>query len=121
MFPKIDKKILIILIIVLVIFLFAGYFVFKYTRDIRTRAEDSIGGANTEQQEQQGNKEPSLDEENYSVEIEYPRVKTEPQSGLFICVDQCGDKICQTSDAECKDDLNCICAETKTDCPSDCQ
>lgn len=120
MFPKIDKKILIILIIVLIAFLVAGYFVFKYTKEIRTRTQDLSDGANTEE-EQSEKTEPSLDEENSAVEIEYPRIEADPESGLFICVDQCGDKVCQTSDTECKDNINCICPETKEDCPSDCQ
>jgi hypothetical protein len=122
MFPRIDKKFLMILIAILVVFLFAGYFVFKYTKKIETTVQDSIGGANTEESGQTDEKtELPLDEENAPVEILSPQIEIESQPGLFICVDKCGDKICQASDSECKDNLNCICPETKQDCPSDCQ
>ena len=41
--------------------------------------------------------------------------------GLIVCSDACGDGTCQKEDLTCeKGSLNCVCAETKQDCPSDC-
>lgn len=126
MFLKIDKKILIILIVILVIFSVAGYFVFKYTREIRIKVQDSAGGVNTEEQGQlDENTELPSSEENPSVEIGSPEIELESepdsQPGILVCLDKCGDKICQESDNECKNSMNCVCPETKQDCPTDCQ
>ncbi|TSC94499.1 MAG: hypothetical protein CEN87_468 [Parcubacteria group bacterium Licking1014_1] len=99
MFSKIDKKVLITLIIVLAVILLVSFFAYKYFKEIKITVEDSAGGAN----------------------IEAPEIEIEPQPGLFICADKCGDGLCQTSDPECKDNMNCVCPETKEECPEDCK
>lgn len=39
-----------------------------------------------------------------------------------VCFNKCGDGICQAQDLACKPgDPNCICPETKTECPQDCK
>lgn len=96
--------------------LFAGFFIFKYLEadeKIKTTVQDSFSGANAEEQEQ-------FEEEQPSVNIS-PQIETEPQSGIFVCADKCGDNICQTSDPGCKNDLNCICLENQRECPQDCK
>lgn len=41
---------------------------------------------------------------------------------LLICVDKCGDQICQKSDPNCDfNTLGCTCSETAEDCPQDCR
>ena len=51
-------------------------------------------------------------------------IKTEGiKSGgtLNVCLDQCGDGICQKTDQNCKEgNLNCLCPETLVNCPQDC-
>ena len=43
--------------------------------------------------------------------------------GLTVCLDQCGNGICEQSDPNCgkENSLNCICLESKQDCPQDCK
>lgn len=56
---------------------------------------------------------------NISVEV---KTDGNNSGGLLICADQCGDGICQEKDLSCKEgNLNCICPETKDDCPKDCK
>lgn len=106
------KKILIISVIVIVVVLAAGFFVFKFL----TQPENLI---QTEQPNNQNNTE-----EVPQVQLEVGGVQTEGennQGGLIICSDKCGDGVCQKSDPECKDNMNCICPETPQDCPQDCK
>ena len=55
-----------------------------------------------------------------------PKITVEspaPSKGTFsICLDQCGDGICQAPPVACKEgDLSCVCAETQKTCPQDCK
>lgn len=103
-----NKKILIVFIIGLIAFTAAGFFVFKYSREVKTAVENS---ANTE-------------EEESGLEIigsPQAEIETTQGVGLFVCVDKCGDGVCQLSDPECEDNLNCVCGETKEECPADCR
>jgi len=123
MFSKIDKKVLIILIVFLIVVLFAGFFVFKYLKEIKTTVQDSLGGTNTEESGQQDNNSELSpnEEEQSSIDTLSPQIEIESQPGLSICADKCGDGVCQASDPECKNSMNCVCPETKQDCPSDCK
>lgn len=112
--PKPDKKILIISIIILTAVLSAGFFVFKYSKEIKKSPQDSVLQENLEKEEQSEEEQPSIDTESLQIE-------TEQQTGLFICADKCGDGVCQASDSECKNNMNCVCLETKEECPQDCK
>jgi len=118
-FGKIDKKVLIILGVILIAVLIAGYFIYQYSKDLETTEQNSdqegieITGEREVEQEP-GQEEPIINLENLQIENEL-------QSMLFVCVDKCGDSICQISDTECEDELNCICPENIENCPVDCQ
>lgn len=43
----------------------------------------------------------------------------QPQPGLMVCQDKCGDGTCQQF-VVCSG-TNCVCTETKADCPQDCK
>lgn len=112
-FLKIDKKILIILSIILVVVLIAGFLVYKYSKDVEKTAQNN--------QEEVIIKTPEQGQEQPPVNLGDIQIETQPQPGLTICADKCGDGVCQASDPECKNNMNCVCAETKADCPSDCK
>lgn len=108
-----DKKILITIIFVLVIILIAGYFGYQYFSNMGTKVDNAVGETNIENNTPQ-------------VEVTTEGVKAEATNGggtLTICVDKCGDNICQTTDIECSkdNDLNCVCLESLQECPQDCK
>lgn len=59
-------------------------------------------------------------EKKVKEEIE-KKTERQPKTGLFICLDKCGDGVCQTADLLCTDKLNCPCVESRDNCPSDCK
>lgn len=122
-FLKIDKKILIILGIILIIALIAGFFVYKYSKDVEKTVQNTESETIIKTPDEQiitpETTLPKQEKEQLPVNLVNPQV--EPQSGLVICADRCGDGICQPAGTICDDNLNCICAETKADCPSDCK
>ena len=117
-FSKIDKKVLIWLIAVLVIAALAG--IAAYMRLVKNAVEvqNSAGGASTENNESQQN--------SPDIELELGDAQVEGgagSGGLIICSDRCGDNVCQTEDPECpgENSLNCVCLETPEECPQDCE
>jgi regulatory protein YycI of two-component signal transduction system YycFG len=114
-FSKIDKKILIIVGIIAIIILIAIFFAFKYSKlvgeTVRNEEESTTTGASNSDQIQ-----PSISLEGIQIETD-----SGLQSDFTICVQQCGDGICQPAGTICIDNLNCVCAETKMDCPNDCK
>ncbi|MEK7658747.1 MAG: hypothetical protein AAB352_02660 [Patescibacteria group bacterium] len=127
MFTKIDKKILLISAVLLIIFLIVGFFIYKNL--IESSATNDEKGDVIETQDQQKIEEAPQNSnlQNNSPEITIPEggIKTDngnTGAGLSICSDRCGDGVCQKSDSECKvDSLNCVCQETKEECPNDCK
>ena len=122
-FFKIDRKILITIGIILAIALIAGLFVYKYSRDVgkteQSNKEESIIETPGEQIITPGAALPEQGQKQPPADLGNPQI--EPQPGLTVCADKCGDGICQPAGTICEDNLNCICAETKADCPSDCK
>ncbi len=90
-----DKKFLIILVAVLVVILLLGIAAYRYLIADKANIQNSVGGIGTE-------------------------IETQPQTGLFICADKCGDGVCQAPDPECKS-MNCVCLENQQECPQDCK
>jgi len=125
MFTKIDKKVLIILIITLIIILASVFLIYKYIGSGKTGVENTTGGVSTEEQKNQENssKDNNTDDSTPQVEIKAEGITGDPSNGgmLIVCVDKCGDGVCQPAGTACVDSLNCICAETKADCPGDCK
>ena len=124
-FSKIDKKILIILIIALVVILLLGIWIYRYLSAGGAKIENSAGGVQTqapatEQNSNQNNNSPP------QVQIPAGGVQSQGENGggtLSVCLDKCGDGICQKTDPNCGKDnnLNCICPETPQECPQDCK
>lgn len=112
-FSKIDKKILIILIAVVVAILLIVFVAYKYILSPGIKVQNSAGGAQTEKQTQQ-------------VQVQVGGVGAQGTNGggtLSVCIDKCGDGICEKTDPNCSADnnLNCICPETPQECPQDCK
>ena len=114
-----NKKILIGAIVLVIIVLFLlGIFVFKNYFQKQNITQNPINTQNTEQ--------PSVNNDIPSIQIETQggTINTQGasgQGGLIVCMDKCGDGICQKTDPNCKDGSACICPETNNDCPKDCK
>ncbi len=127
MFTKIDKKILIILVILLLVVLVAGFFIYKNLIG-SSATNDSEGSALKTPGEQAQEIQQNLGSQNIVPEnqdLPSVNIKAEGQNGggfLTVCLDKCGDGICQTADPNCKEgNSTCICAETKEECSKDCK
>jgi len=101
-----------ILSIVLIMVLIAVFFIYKYSNEVRTTVEDT--------EEEITENSPVQEQEELPI-MENPQIEIQPQPGLNICADQCGDGICKPADTACGNSLNCPCDEDKTSCPQDCQ
>ena len=99
MFTKIDKKILIISIIAFVAILLIGFLVYRNL---------SFGGAKVESN-------------NSSSQVEIETKGTNNKGTITVCVDECGNGVCQKVNPYCADNLNCVCEETPQECPQDCK
>jgi len=109
-----DKKVFKILIIVVVAVSLAGLGTYFYLASSGIKVKNATGGVQT-----QGNNAAP-------VQIEVGGVKAGGESGqglLSVCMDKCGDDVCQKTDPNCGEggNLNCVCPETPQDCPQDCK
>ena len=117
-----SKKVLITFIIVLIVALVVAFGVYNYLFVTKTKVENKSGGVNTQTQE---NKEINSSS-NQSIETYLKNTAIQAQGingggTLAICLDKCGDGVCQKTDSNCKgNDLNCTCSEAYQDCPQDC-
>jgi len=132
MFSKIDKKVLTVALILLVIILAVGLFAYKSLNIQNPEVENSLGGVNTESPEGEGQQNfPSENNQPINVEAETNgsqsgiQIEAEATNGggtLTMCLDECGNGVCQAKDDECaKTGSNCVCPETSADCPTDCK
>ena len=121
MFSKIDKKVLIVSGAIIVAILLVVFAVYKYSANSGTEVQNITGGAQTEVQS------PTDQSSNIpQVQIEAGGIQTEGGSGqgmLTVCMDKCGDGVCQETDPNCGENsnLNCVCPETPQECPQDCE
>ncbi len=100
-----NKKNLLVIIILAAAVVIAGFFAFLYMNQSKNAGvENSVGGTSVEQQ--------NTSENTPAAQV---------GGGLTVCLDKCGDGICQKSDPDCKDSMNCICPETPQECPQDCK
>jgi len=103
-----DKKVLAVLIILAAILVLGGLAVYSNVRVPNSEVQNSTGGAQ-------------------SGPLPEVQIQAEGDSGtgngtFTVCLDNCGDGICQAEDQDCgKNGLNCICAENKQECPQDCK
>ncbi len=108
-FSKIDKKILIIIGVILIIVLIAAFFVYKYSKDVGKTVQNK-----------EGEVEIKTSGEQIITPSENTQNQNQPKGTLTVCADKCGDGICQPAGTICEDNLNCVCAETKINCSQDC-
>lgn len=112
---KSKNKKIILFIGFLALVLVGGFLAFTYRENREVATEN--------QQEQEEGEE----QENTSLLPEFSEgvlesTTPEDQGGLTVCVDQCGDGICQNAVPSCEENnLNCICLENTSDCPQDCR
>lgn len=67
-------------------------------------------------------KEDNMGLQDQGVKVLEPKIEGGDSGGfLTICADKCGDGVCQETDADCDNNLNCICQETSQECPQDCK
>ena len=118
MFIKIDKKILVILLIIVVV-VGIGTYALLVNRPNKVENQENQMDTTTDTSSIQ------IQKNNPASQLLDGEVKVEGTNGggtLTICSDKCNDGICQTTNADCKDgNLNCVCPETKSDCPQDCK
>lgn len=119
-FQKIDKKVLVIVGVILIIVLIAAFFTYKYSKDLEQTLENNEVEMKIEDPREQVIT-PIENQPNQNQPNNMPQVQLKPQESLTICSDKCGDGVCQPANIVCEDNLNCICAETKLDCPQDCR
>jgi hypothetical protein len=125
-FSKIDKKVLIVLILVIVIILLIGFAIYKYTTDSKIKVQDFTGEAQTEQKsaDNTNNKDnPAVTIPQIQIQANGVQAQGGERGGLSVCVDECGDGVCQKADLSCDENnnLNCICPENPQECPKDCK
>ena len=116
---KINKKVLIIslVVLVLVVVVAGGLLAYK-----------SIKINNPQIQEKKNTENKNAENKNADNKVVVPDVQVQvntkdtskDQAFLTVCLDNCGDGICQKIDTTCEGSGNCICPETFKDCPKDC-
>lgn len=125
MFSKIDGKVMQILIIALVVILLGVFIIisqyFSGSLSSVPKVQDLTGGAQTE-----NNSINKTANNTPSVQVQIGGVQANGENGggiLTVCMDKCGDGICQKTDPNCgkNNTLNCICPETSQNCPKDCK
>jgi len=124
MFLKMDKKILITLIIVLVTILLAVFLFYKYIGSIVIEVENTAGGSNTEMQlEQQSSGDEDITDLMPEIEVQANSDSNDAEM-LIVCLDKCGDSICHDTEKEWQQEdknSNSICPENPQECPQDCK
>ena len=111
------------IVIILAVLILVGSLAFWQYSVIKTEVWYDNEGAKTEIKEEQKNlSEATSQNDNMDTAAEENKLEGNNGGGTFtVCLDKCGDGICQKPDPNCKNDLNCVCPETKTDCSEDCK
>ena len=117
----------VIIIIAVIAVLAVGVFAYRYftAPASNTLNTSSTPPSSAEQSAGQPSSSSNSAGVGTQVELQTQGVKAQSANGggtLSICLDKCGDGICQAQDTTCKSgDLNCICPETHASCPADCK
>ncbi len=114
MFSKIDKKVLVIAAVVLALVALAGIGIYRQFMQNQVDIQNFAGGASTQN--------PDQNSDDGQAQIELITTDQPNSGGLTICKDECGNGTCQIEDPDCPEEpsMNCICSETKENCPADC-
>ena len=128
MFTKIDKKILIALIITIIVILLLGFVAYEYVLAPEFNTKNSANGVKTEQKTENPSGNDNTANISTQVQLQAGGVQVQATDGnsngnFSVCSDKCGDGICQKTDPNCTKDnsMNCICPETPQECPQDCK
>ncbi len=115
-----SKKNIIILIIILIIIGLGAFYSYKMLSAPKNDLTQST--ASNTLDENNSTTEPQQDS-GAQIEVQDDSGNVVDNNSLNVCVDQCGDGVCQTTDPECSltHYLNCICLENAQTCPQDCQ
>jgi len=117
MFKNINKKVLIIAVVFLVLLLVGGFFTYHYFAKTKTLIPNDENSLNKQGDQQENTQNP---QDQANVGISNIEIEEGNKSGLLICVDKCGDSICQKAEGQCNN-FNCVCLEDKQECPQDCK
>lgn len=123
-----NKKIIILGIIIIVLIALGGGFAVYYKKALEAGKAIKEIGATSETEAPSETGAINATNEGSAIE-EIPQIEVQAVSGeesgggsLIICVDKCGDGVCQKTDSACeRGNLNCVCLESPTDCPQDCK
>ena len=117
-----DKKIIIIIIIAAVLILVTGFLAYSYFNGFNDGAEKQMPAQNYQQEElPKENINGNNDGQKTGAQTDIETNK--PKGSFTICVDNCGDRICQKPESigDCSENsLNCSCPENYSECPQDC-
>lgn len=122
MFLRIDKKVLITVVIILTLVLVGGFVFYQYSVNSGSKTEIlQEEKASLDSTETLNQKESP----KTSDQVQMQRIQTQETNtggALVVCSDKCGDGICQGLDVSCQEgNLNCICQEDLQECPQDCK
>lgn len=114
-----NKKILIISVALIVLasgFYFYNYLVVSNVK-VETKLEETTNTGTVNLKEEGLFKTPE------QVKKEVKETPKDNSGGfLSVCVDKCGDGVCQKVDTVCESGgLNCVCEENLQECPQDCR
>jgi len=125
----INKKTSIILGIILVVLVLGGLSFYQYS--VSNTNKDNLNNDDNSANVEQINPNSNQNENQDQIQVQSDGIKVEgsdnsgntgPQGGLIVCVDKCGDGICQNSNTACDPKgLNCVCQESLAECPQDCK
>jgi hypothetical protein len=110
-----SKKILAIPIIIVLAGI-AGFATYQYVAKPLPNPQNSTPA--TDNQNSQNT------QESPGVTLENPVINGQEtvDSNIAICSYKCGDGVCQSKQPTCAPgSINCVCVETKADCPEDCK
>lgn len=120
-----NRKTSIILSIILVVLVLSGLAFYQYsvsnTKGNLKEENNSENIEPTNSDSNQNNNEIQVQAEGVTVESSNNMGNTGTQGGLIVCVDKCGDGICQEDNTCDPEKFNCVCQETVLECPQDCK
>ena len=114
-------------VIVFLVLMGGGFAFYNYGLNVNNDAAQQSAQENTENSDQatvltgtpESEQNPDAAGTNVGVEVE--ATSTSPKGMLLVCIDKCGDGICQNVAACEEGDMNCVCTENKQECPADCK
>ena len=120
-----NKKTIILGIVIIIVIALGGGLAIYYKNVSETGgAMEEIEATNETEAISETEATGAINENGAAPQIEVKAVPDSENSGgsLTVCLDKCGDGICQKTVSVCEGgNLNCVCVETQADCPQDCK